>query len=131
MNPDLSPYAGRWVALANEQVAGIGHSPDEALHMGRRSQPKARLVLQFVDAADGEQLLLPKLLGELRPYLMQTGQPIYLVGGAVRDALLADVIDEGVLQERMVVSVVEAPGAGEEVEMGASGRVVEIRAFRA
>lgn len=88
MNPDLSPYAGRWVALANEQVAGVGHSADEALHMGRRSQPKARLVLQFVDAVEGERLLLPELLGELRPYLMQSGQPIYLVGGAVRDALL-------------------------------------------
>ncbi len=87
MSPDLSPYAGRWVALANEQLAGVGHSPDEALHMARRSQPKVRLVLQFVDVLDGEPLLLPELLEELRPYLTTT-QPIYLVGGAVRDALL-------------------------------------------
>lgn len=87
MSPDLSPYAGRWVALANEQVAGVGHSPDEALHMARRSQPKLRLALQFVDLPDGEVLLLPELLGTLRPYLTTT-QPIYLVGGAVRDALL-------------------------------------------
>ncbi len=88
MSSDLLPYAGRWVALANGLVAGFGHSADEALHMGRRSQPKVRLTLQYVDVPDGDPLFLPELLRKLRPYLTQSTQPIYLVGGAVRDALL-------------------------------------------
>ena len=88
MDSHLVPYAGRWVALANDQVTGFGYTPQEALHMARRSQPKVRLQLQFVDPADGTTLLLPQLLHNLRPYLAQTNQPIYLVGGAVRDALL-------------------------------------------
>ena len=88
MGSDLLPYAGRWVALADAQIAGFGLTPDEALHMGRRSRPKVRLTLQYVDIEDGQQLLLPSLLDEIRPYLARSTQPIYLVGGAVRDALL-------------------------------------------
>ncbi len=88
MDSHLRPYAGRWVALAGENIAGFGHTPDEALHMARRNRPKVRLTLQFVDPDNGTPLLLPQLYHSLRPFLAQTDQPIYLVGGAVRDALL-------------------------------------------
>ncbi|MEJ2747368.1 MAG: hypothetical protein P8183_05595, partial [Anaerolineae bacterium] len=84
---DLSPYAGRWVALSGELVAGVGYSADEALQLARRNRPKERFTLQFVEAP-GKSLALSPLLDRLRPLLIQQDRPVYLVGGAVRDALL-------------------------------------------
>ena len=86
--PDLTPYAGRWVALYGTQVTGVGETPDAALHMARHSRPKERFVLRFVDDPSGELLSLFPLLEQLRPLLQTQSQPVYLVGGAVRDALL-------------------------------------------
>ncbi len=85
---DLSAYTGRWVALAGDEVAGVGFTGLEALHMARKNRYKARLTVQYVDDPAGERLVLPPLLERLRPLLAQSSQPVYLVGGAVRDALL-------------------------------------------
>ncbi len=85
---DLSAYAGRWVALSGETVAGVGYTAEEALHLARRNRPKERFSLQFVEEAGGESLALSLLLEQLRPFLTQQDRPVYLVGGAVRDALL-------------------------------------------
>lgn len=38
--PDLSPYAGCWVALHGQHVVGVGHSRSEAYGAARRSRPK-------------------------------------------------------------------------------------------
>ncbi|MCA9918891.1 MAG: HDIG domain-containing protein [Anaerolineales bacterium] len=86
--PDLTAYAGRWVALYGTQVTGVGESPEAALHMARHSRPKERFVLRFVDDPSGEPLALSPLLAQLRPLFQTQSQPVYLVGGAVRDALL-------------------------------------------
>ncbi len=85
---DLSPYAGRWVALVGEEVAGIGYTAVAATHAARRSRPRDRFTLQFVEPPGGRLLPLPDLMEQLRPLFAQESQPIYLVGGAVRDALL-------------------------------------------
>ncbi len=85
---ELSAYVGRWVALAGDEVAGVGFTGEEALHMARQNRYKARLTVQFVDDPNGERLALSPLLERLRPLLAQSSQPVYLVGGAVRDALL-------------------------------------------
>lgn len=85
---DLSPYTGRWVALVGGQVTGVGYTPEEARQLAQRNRPKERVTLQFVAPPGGEELPLPALLGRLRPFFAQLDQPVYLVGGAVRDALL-------------------------------------------
>ncbi len=85
---DLSPYAGRWVALVNEQVAGVGNTPEEAAYLAQRNRSKDRFVLQFVEVPGGKHLSLSPLLDRIRPFLLKQSQPVYLVGGAVRDALL-------------------------------------------
>ncbi len=89
--PDLSAYVGRWVALVGPQVTGVGESPDAALQMARHSRPKERFILRFVDDPAGQPLVLSPLLARLRPLFHTQAQPIYLVGGAVRDALLGRV----------------------------------------
>lgn len=88
---DLSAYAGRWVALFGEQVTGVGETAEAAAQMARHSRPKERFVLHFVDDPSGKLLSLSPLLERLRPLLQAQSQPVYLVGGAVRDALLGRV----------------------------------------
>lgn len=83
--PDLNPYAGRWVALSQDgrHVAGSGTSAEQALALARRNRPKEKFTTRFV-----QPLPLDPLLTRLRPLLAGRGHPVYLVGGAVRDALL-------------------------------------------
>lgn len=88
---DLTPYAGRWVALIAEQVVGVGFTAVEAQQMARRSRGKETAVLRYIDVDDGPMLALSPLLAELEPVLSMQPMPVYLVGGAVRDALLGRV----------------------------------------
>ncbi len=88
---DLTAYAGRWVALVGDLVAGVGYTAVEALHLAHRNRPKERFTLQFVEEPGGEPLPLSPLLERIRPFLSRRNLPIYLVGGAVRDALLGRV----------------------------------------
>ena len=85
---DLSAYEGYWVALLNEQVVGFGRSPADALALARRNRSKDKFSIQFVEKVGGTALKLPPLLVKLRPFFLKQQQPIYLVGGAVRDILL-------------------------------------------
>lgn len=91
LTSDLSPYAGRWVALIGEQVAGVGYTAEEAARLARHNRPKERFTIRFVEAPGGTVLSLSPLLARLRPLLDEEEQPVYLVGGAVRDALLGRV----------------------------------------
>jgi putative nucleotidyltransferase with HDIG domain len=84
---DLTPYAGRWVALVGDVVAGVGHTPEEAKRLAQHNRPKERPFLHFVEAPGGEPLQLSPLLDTLRPFFHELDQPVYLVGGAVRDAV--------------------------------------------
>lgn len=92
MNPpvpsDLTAYAGRWVAIIQGRVAGVGETPEAAKRLAQHNRPKERAALQFVEEPGGEPLVLPPLLAQIRPFLAELDIPVYLVGGAVRDALL-------------------------------------------
>ena len=66
----------------------MGATPEDALALARRNRPKERFTLRFVEADEGELLMLPLLMDELRPFFHTLSTPVYLVGGAVRDALL-------------------------------------------
>lgn len=85
---DLSPYAGRWVAIVQGRVAGVGETPEAAKRLAQHNRPKERSALRFVEEPGGEPLLLPPLLEAIRPFLAELDIPVYLVGGAVRDALM-------------------------------------------
>ncbi|MCB8917266.1 MAG: HD domain-containing protein [Ardenticatenaceae bacterium] len=87
---DVSAYAGRWVALVSGRVAGVGYTANEALRLARRNRPKARISLRYVEPAGGEALQLSSMLERIEPVLLQQEMPVYLVGGAVRDALLGE-----------------------------------------
>jgi hypothetical protein len=46
--PDLRPYAGRWVALVNGRIAGIGLTAEEARTAAKLSRPKEEPEIRFV-----------------------------------------------------------------------------------
>ena len=37
---DYSPYAGRWIAIVRDRVAGVGRTADEARQAAKVSRPK-------------------------------------------------------------------------------------------
>ena len=49
---DLTPYAGRWVALVRGRVAGVGWTADEARLAAKRSRPKEKSRVIFVPAVE-------------------------------------------------------------------------------
>ncbi len=81
---DVSPYAGRWIARIGEQIVGHGGTPKQALSMAQHHRPKEKPLIEFMPFAT--PLPFPPILETIRRFT--SGQEIYLVGGAVRDALM-------------------------------------------
>jgi tRNA nucleotidyltransferase/poly(A) polymerase len=86
MNPTPpNPYAGRWVAKINGQVVSQGGTPEQARRAAHAARRKEKVTVEFV--APSSPLALPPTLERVRAKL-PTDQPIYLVGGVLRDLLL-------------------------------------------
>jgi tRNA nucleotidyltransferase/poly(A) polymerase len=80
-----SPYAGRWVALVRGQVVAQGGTPEQALRAARACRHKEIPEVIFMSTA--EPLVFSPLIEKILAVLPDD-QPLYLVGGAVRDLLL-------------------------------------------
>lgn len=80
-----SAYAGRWIALAGGQVVGQGGTPEQALRASQAARYKESLKVEYVHTS--EPLPFPSVLDEIQQ-IASNDKPVYLVGGAVRDALL-------------------------------------------
>ncbi len=81
--PESLLYAGRWVALVRGKVVAQGATRQEVLLAARQARRKDRLEIKYMP----EMPIKSKLLDAVRAHL-PTELPIYLVGGAVRDAVL-------------------------------------------
>ncbi len=84
---DVSPYAGRWVARLGGRIVGQGGTPEQARRAAQRSRYKERVEIAYMPPA------VPLPLSPLveRVHQILADREIYLVGGAVRDALLGKV----------------------------------------
>ncbi|NJN44784.1 MAG: hypothetical protein HC806_08760, partial [Anaerolineae bacterium] len=80
----LSGYTGRWIALLRGRVVGQGGTPRQALQSAKANRFKENPEIRYVPTAN--PLSFSTLLDQVRPALPQD-KSIYLVGGAVRDAL--------------------------------------------
>lgn len=78
-----SPYAGRWVARLRGKIIAQGNTPEEALRAAQTQRHKESPEIIFIPAPFSFFPLLDSVKDALPP-----AQEIYLVGGAVRDALL-------------------------------------------
>jgi hypothetical protein len=45
---DLTPYAGRWIALVRDHVAGVGRTAREAASLAKTARPKEEPIVLFV-----------------------------------------------------------------------------------
>jgi putative nucleotidyltransferase with HDIG domain len=81
-----NPYAGRWIAKLRQQVVGQGGTPEQALHAARAARFKEKPEVSFVPPASA--LKFPSLFDEVVAAAPKRKGKVYLVGGAVRDALL-------------------------------------------
>lgn len=81
--PESLLYAGRWVALVRGKVVAQGATQQEALLAARQSRRKDRLEIKYMP----EMPVKSPLLDHVRA-LLPADLPVYLVGGAVRDAVL-------------------------------------------
>ncbi len=82
---DRSAYAGRWIALADGQIIGQGGTPEQARRASQAARYKESLKVEYVPTS--QYLPFPEQLVTIKR-IVPSGQVVYLVGGAVRDALL-------------------------------------------
>jgi putative nucleotidyltransferase with HDIG domain len=82
---DLTPYAGRWVALVRGRIAGVGRTAKEARRAAQAARPKEKPELRFVTLNAWQD---HPLLERLWAFVKASGADVLLVGGAVRDGLL-------------------------------------------
>ncbi len=77
-------YAGRWVARVRTRIIAQGGTPEQA-RQAARSRYKESPEIVFMP--DISPLVFPPLLNSVRK-ILPGGLTVYLVGGAVRDAML-------------------------------------------
>ncbi len=83
--PIPSAYAGRWIALVKGQIVAQGETRETAFLAARAIRPKEPLEVVYMP--EFPEIFNSPLLLLVRENL-PADQPLYLVGGAVRDALL-------------------------------------------
>jgi len=82
---DRAAYAGRWIALVDGQVIGHGGTPEQARRASQAARYKESLKVEYVPTP--QPLPFPEQLEKIRQ-ILSPDPSVYLVGGAVRDALL-------------------------------------------
>lgn len=82
---ERAAYAGRWVALAGGQVIGQGGTPEQARRASQAARHKESLKVEYVPTS--RPFSFSPVLEQVRK-IAPPAEPVYLVGGAVRDALL-------------------------------------------
>ncbi len=81
--PPNSPYAGRWVARLRGKIIAQGGTPQQAYRAAKKSRHKEKPEIVYMPIP----LRLPSIIDEIIDAL-PAQQPLYLIGGAVRDLLL-------------------------------------------
>lgn len=80
------PYAGRWIARIRWQIVGQGGTPRQALAAAYASRFKEKPILSYIPF---EHLMtFHPIVFEIQR-ILASFEDVYLVGGAVRDALLS------------------------------------------
>lgn len=88
---DLGAYAGRWVAMIHGRIVGHGGTPEQAIQAAKNSRHKETPQVMYVPTDNPLKFSdIPKVVRESLP----NGIQAYLVGGAVRDALLSRTIHD-------------------------------------
>ena len=85
MGDDLSPYAGRWLAIIGGKIISQAGTPHQALNAAKNSRGKETPTIIYIPTnkplryIPNVESIFPSLPDDI---------PLFLVGGAVRDAIL-------------------------------------------
>jgi poly(A) polymerase len=82
---DLGAYAGRWVAILGGRVVGQGGTPEQARRAAKSARSKEVAEVRYI--ATNSSPLFSHWVERVRQ-ILPPEMRVYLVGGAVRDALL-------------------------------------------
>lgn len=82
---DRSPYAGRWIAYLGGRIISQGGTPEQALQAAKASRFKETPHISYMSTTP--PILIHPVLERIAS-LLPPNLPVYVVGGAVRDALL-------------------------------------------
>jgi len=85
LGDELTPYSGRWVAIINKHVISQGGTPQQALIAAKNSRTKESPKIVYIPTKEPLQFIPP--IDEILSVLPSNLQ-IFLVGGAIRDAIL-------------------------------------------
>jgi tRNA nucleotidyltransferase/poly(A) polymerase len=91
MNNDFDLYAGRWIAVINGKVVGQGGTPEQAALAAANARHKEIPKIVFVPTQS--PMIFPTVFHQVRD-ILTSGLKAYLVGGAIRDALLRQPIHD-------------------------------------
>ena len=80
-----SSYAGRWVASVRGKIVAHGGTPEQARRAAKISRHKEVPEISYMETS---QKLFSSPLLDAVIQAIPAGQPLYLIGGAVRDAML-------------------------------------------
>jgi len=78
----VSAYAGRWVALVRGKIVAQAETREQAFQFARLSRPKEKVDLRFMPVMPINSPLLDSIRA-----VLPADAPVFLVGGAVRDAV--------------------------------------------
>ena len=79
------PFAGRWIARINTSITACGGSPDQVYRIARAARFKEIPLISYIPLDD--PMNFPQVFFEIQQ-ILQNESGVYLVGGAVRDALI-------------------------------------------
>lgn len=107
-------YSGRWIARLGSQVIAQGGTPQQALQAAKSSRSKETPLIEYIPTS--KPLRFSPYLEQIRKTLPDD-MPVFLVGGAVRDAIrdrpvndLDFVVPKGALKiARLVADKLNAP----------------------
>ena len=80
-----SAYAGRWIARLWDRIVGQGGTPKQAMQAAKSNRFKEKPQVSYVPTSS--PLTFPPLVEQVQGVLPKRTK-VYLVGGAVRDAIL-------------------------------------------
>lgn len=91
VNTDHNPFAGRWIARIGKQVICQAGSADQVFRAAKSIRAKENLIISYLPL--NEIMTFPSIFYKIQTILSKEPE-VYLVGGAIRNALLGQPIHD-------------------------------------
>ncbi len=86
-----SPFTGRWIARIGNKIICQGGSPDQVLGAAKSIRGKETIIISYIPLT--QIMTFPSIFSQIQKILAHEPD-VYLVGGAVRNALLNQQVND-------------------------------------